>query len=83
MKRSISLSQDHLNGSCNIHIDNDSGKMKKKIREDPIPETDPAPENSPDTPETTTAVLLDENLLYEVLKHQTRGHAYVRCDMIA
>ncbi|MFS7972832.1 putative F-box domain-containing protein [Helianthus anomalus] len=69
MKRSISFSQDHLNGGCNIHIDNDSGNMKKKIREDPVPETDPVPENSPDTPETTTAVLLDENLLYEVLKH--------------
>ncbi|MFS8034232.1 hypothetical protein Hanom_Chr17g01578761 [Helianthus anomalus] len=65
MKRSISLSQDHLNDSCNIHIDNDSGKMKEKIREDPILETDPVPENSPDMPETTTAVLLDENLLCE------------------
>ncbi|MFS7977104.1 hypothetical protein Hanom_Chr10g00900231 [Helianthus anomalus] len=62
MKRSISLSQDHLNDSCNIHIDNDSGKMKKKIHEDQVPEIDPVPENSPDTPETSIVVLLDETL---------------------
>ncbi|XP_071731408.1 F-box protein GID2-like [Rutidosis leptorrhynchoides] len=35
----------------------DGGKMKKKIREDPSPE------------ETALTVLLDENLLYEILKH--------------
>ncbi|KAL8230941.1 hypothetical protein R6Q57_000719 [Mikania cordata] len=53
MKRSISISENQLN-----FLDVDSGKTKKKIREDLAPEPEPEP-----------AVLLDENLLYEVLKH--------------
>ncbi|KAI3758846.1 hypothetical protein L6452_06418 [Arctium lappa] len=52
MKRSISFSEDKVNGDADV----DAGKMKKKIREDL-------------GPETAIAVLMDENLLYEVLKH--------------
>ncbi|KAI3522224.1 hypothetical protein L1887_11708 [Cichorium endivia] len=69
MKRSISFSEDQVNGvdGCDI----DGGKMKKKIREDLVPETEKGTDETPETTETTetTAVLLDENLLYEVLKH--------------
>nr|QCQ83070.1 F-box protein GID2-like protein [Ambrosia artemisiifolia] len=54
MKRSIASLEDNI------------PEMNKKIREDPLPDTDPVTE---DSPVTTTAVLLDENLLYEVLKH--------------
>lgn len=60
MKRSISFSEDPVNGG---DVEVDGGKMKKKIREDPVPE------DSPEVPETAVSVLLDENLLYEVLKH--------------
>ncbi|KAI3785441.1 hypothetical protein L1987_44559 [Smallanthus sonchifolius] len=64
MKRSISLSQDQVN--CGGEIEVDCRKMKKKIREDLVPEA--VTEDSPETA-SPTAVLLDENLLYEVLKH--------------
>ncbi|XP_021994262.1 F-box protein GID2-like isoform X1 [Helianthus annuus] len=55
MKRSITLSEDqNYMDSCN---------MKKKIRQDQIPKTVTVAD------ETSVGVLLDENLLYEVLKH--------------
>ncbi|KAI3726642.1 hypothetical protein L1987_66441 [Smallanthus sonchifolius] len=67
MKRSISLSEDQVNSGCEIEVD--CRKMKKKIREDLVPEA--VTEESPETTEiaSATAVLLDENLLFEVLKH--------------
>ncbi|KAK9054299.1 hypothetical protein SSX86_025381 [Deinandra increscens subsp. villosa] len=63
MKRSISDSDDQTYGGCGGDAEVDCGKMKKKIRRDPAPETAAVTEETPD------AVLLDENLLYEVLKH--------------
>ncbi|KAK1433452.1 hypothetical protein QVD17_10362 [Tagetes erecta] len=63
MKRSISISQDQIRSG---DFEVDCCKMNKKIREDLVPETVTVTE---DTPEKETVVLLDENLLYEVLKH--------------
>lgn len=62
MKRSIS---DQVNGDADVdvYVDVDGGKMKKKIREDLGPEMVKGME------ETAISVLMDENLLYEVLKH--------------
>ncbi|KVI06715.1 F-box protein GID2-like [Cynara cardunculus var. scolymus] len=64
MKRSISFSEDQVNGDGDG--DGDVGKMKKKIREDLGPEM---VKGMGETPETAISVLMDENLLYEVLKH--------------
>ncbi|KAL4583481.1 hypothetical protein LXL04_008054 [Taraxacum kok-saghyz] len=65
MKRSISFSEDQVNGEGDV----DGGKMKKKIREDLVPDTEIFAEENLETSETAAGVLLDENLLYEVLKH--------------
>ncbi|KAL7603262.1 F-box protein GID2 [Lactuca sativa] len=69
MKRSISFAEDQVNGGDDV----DGGKMKKKIREDLVPDTEKGTgetvESPPETPDTAAGVLLDENLLYEVLKH--------------
>ncbi|KAI3761134.1 hypothetical protein L1987_51542 [Smallanthus sonchifolius] len=61
MKRSISLTEDPDYGGGDVAVD--SGEMKKKIRQDLVPETEAV------TEETPASVLLDENLLYEILKH--------------
>ncbi|KAL4566197.1 hypothetical protein LXL04_030308 [Taraxacum kok-saghyz] len=60
MKRSISKSEDPINGTVDV---NNSKTKKIKLSEDQAPVTDSVPE------ETSASVLSDENLLYEVLKH--------------
>lgn len=55
MKRSIDPTNDGDNLEC---------KMKKKIREDLVPEEELVPEL-----ENMSVVLSDDNLLYEILKH--------------
>ncbi|KAD0747962.1 hypothetical protein E3N88_43765 [Mikania micrantha] len=61
MKRSLSFSDNPEYAGVDVEVD--SGQMKKKIRQDQIPETELV------TEETPASVLLDENLLFEILKH--------------